>query len=142
MKRFFLFITILTLATLACQLPGVTPLPTPQADTQLPAATIPAPAPASVNPVILDGTLTSLYQQVIPGVVSVRTDTGQGSGFVYDTEGHIITNQHVVDGANIVEVAFSSGFKSYGTVIGSDSDADIAVVKVDAPVEELHPLII
>jgi len=79
---------------------------------------------------------------VIPGVVAIRTDQGQGSGFVYDTEGNIVTNQHVIDGANIVEVVFSSGFKSYGTVIGSDSDADIAIIKVDAPADELHPLII
>ena len=140
MKRFLLFITILTLAALACQLPGVTPLSTPQADSQLPAETV--PAPVSVNPAILDGSLTSLYQKVLPGVVSIRTDQGQGSGFVYDTEGHIITNQHVIDGANIVEIAFSTGFKVYGTVIGSDSDADIAIVKVDAPVEEFHPLTI
>jgi len=142
MKRFFLFITILTLAVLACQLPGVTPLSTPQADSQLPAATVSAPAPVSISPVIIDGSLTSLYEQVIPGVVSIRTDQGQGSGFVYDTEGDIVTNQHVIDNANIVEVAFSSGFKAYGTVIGSDSDADVAIVKVEAPVEELHPLTI
>jgi len=140
MKRFFLFISILTLAVLACQLPGVSSLSTPQADSQLPASTV--PAPASVNPAILDGSLTSLYQQLILGVVSIRTDQGQGSGFVYDTEGHIITNQHVIDGANVVEVAFSSGFKAYGTVIGSDSDADIAIVNVEAPVDELHPLTI
>ena len=140
MKRFLLFITILTIAALACQLPGVTSLSTPQADSSQPASTV--PAPVSGNPVVLDGSLTSLYQQVMPGVVSIRTDQGQGSGFVYDTEGHIIPNQHVIDGASIVEISFSTGFKVYGTVIGSDSDADIAIVKVDAPAEELHPLTI
>jgi S1-C subfamily serine protease len=88
----------------------------------------------------MDGSLTSLYQQVLPGVVAILTDTGQGSGFVYDTDGHIITNEHVVEGASTVEIAFSSGFKAYGTVIGSDTDADIAIIKVDAPVEELRPL--
>ena len=140
MKRVFLSLLILTLAMLACQLPGLTPLSTTGPDSQVPA--VASPQPVTVNSVLLDGSLTSLYEQVIPGVVSIRTDTGQGSGFVFDTNGNIVTNQHVVEGASTVEVAFSSGFKEYGTVIGSDSDADIAVVKVDAPVEELHPLTI
>jgi 2-alkenal reductase len=65
-----------------------------------------------------------------------------GSGFIFDNEGHVITNQHVVDGASTVEVAFTSGFKAYGTVIGFDTDADVAVIQVDAPAEEVHPLAI
>jgi 2-alkenal reductase len=79
---------------------------------------------------------------VLPGVVSIQTGASLGSGFVFDSEGHIVTNQHVVEGASEVEVAFSSGFKAYGTVIGSDVDADVAVVKVDAPADQLHPLAI
>ncbi|HAV77531.1 MAG TPA: hypothetical protein DCX53_09295 [Anaerolineae bacterium] len=140
MKRIFPAIIILTLAMLSCQLPGGTPLSTPVTDTEQP--TVASPEPVTVNPIPLDGSLTSLYQQVIPGVVSIRTGTAQGSGFVFDNEGHIITNQHVVEGASTVEVAFSSGFKAYGTVVGSDADADIAVIKVDAPEEEVHPLVI
>jgi 2-alkenal reductase len=88
----------------------------------------------------MDGSLTALYQRVLPGVVSIRTDTGQGSGFVYDAQGHIVTNQHVIEGATTVEIDFSSGFKARGTVIGSDTDADLAVIKVDAPASELFPL--
>jgi 2-alkenal reductase len=61
---------------------------------------------------------------------------------MFDSEGHIVTNQHVVEGANEVEVSFSSGFKAYGTVIGSDADADIAVIKVNAPADQIHPLAI
>jgi 2-alkenal reductase len=140
MKRFILFITILTLATMACQFTGLAPRSTPEAVSQVPVAT--SQAPVSVNPVVLDGGLTALYQRVSPGVVSIRTDTGQGSGFVFDNDGHIVTNQHVVDGATIVEVDFPSGYKAYGTVIGSDLDADVAVIKIDAPAEELHPLTI
>lgn len=140
MKRVLSAILILTLAVLACQLPGLTPLSTPETDTQVsPVATL---QPVTANPVLVDGSLTSLYQQVIPGVVSIRTDTGQGSGFVFDTDGHVVTNQHVVDGASTVEIDFFSGYKAYGTVIGSDGDADVAVIKVDAPVEELRPLAI
>jgi len=59
---------------------------------------------------------------------------------VYDSEGHIITNFHVVEGANSVEVRFTSGFMTYGTVIGTDLDSDIAVVEVDVPASELFPL--
>ncbi|HEY5729276.1 MAG TPA: trypsin-like peptidase domain-containing protein [Anaerolineales bacterium] len=139
MKRVIPSLLILTLAMLACQLPGVSPLSPPETDSQQPAVASPQPIP--VNPILLDGSsLTSLYEQVIPGVVSIRTDSGQGSGFVFDTNGNIVTNQHVVEGASTVEVAFSTGFKAHGTVIGLDTDADLAVVKVDAPAEELRPL--
>jgi S1-C subfamily serine protease len=55
---------------------------------------------------------------------------------VLDSEGHIITNQHVVEGASEVELSFASGFKALGTVIGSDTDADIAVIQV-----QMHLLI-
>jgi 2-alkenal reductase len=87
-----------------------------------------------------EGTLEALYQNVLPGVVAIRSDAIIGSGFVFDGEGHVVTNQHVVDGTSTVEVAFSSGYKAIGTVIASDSDADIAVIKVNAPAEEIHPL--
>jgi len=138
MKRIFLAILILTLATVACGLPGFTELPQPVNDAPVqPVVTF---APASANPIPLDGSLAALYQQVIPGVVAVRTSTGEGSGFVFDGEGHIVTNQHVVDGTSTVEIAFSSGYKALGTVIGFDADADVAVIKVNAPAVEIHPL--
>jgi S1-C subfamily serine protease len=85
-----------------------------------------------------------LYKQVSPGVVSIQTldDEGGalGSGFVYDQEGHIITNYHVVQDAQQIEVDFASGLKVYGNVIGIDIDSDIAVIKVDVPAEQLIPL--
>jgi 2-alkenal reductase len=125
---------------MACQLTGRTPLSQPQVDTQQPPITI--PKPVTTNPIILDGSLSSLYQQVIPGVVSISTGISQGSGFVFDNNGHVVTNQHVVEGSSTVEIAFSSGVKAHGTVIGTDADADIAVIKVDVPTEEIHPLAI
>ncbi|MRR32311.1 trypsin-like serine protease, partial [bacterium] len=67
---------------------------------------------------------------------------GLGSGFVYDTQGHIITNAHVVDGATSVEVDFPSGVKAAATIVGEDLDSDIAVIKVDVSTDELHPLIL
>ena len=138
MKRIIPAIIILTLATLACQFSGPTPLPQPEVDSEQ--STSISPEPISVAPVLLDGSLVSLYEQVIPGVVAIRAGTAQGSGFVFDTNGHVVTNNHVVEGVSTVEIAFSTGFKAHGTVIGTDADADIAVIKVDAPQDEIHPL--
>jgi S1-C subfamily serine protease len=141
MKRVLFVISILILASLACQMSGVPNLlqPTPQ-------PTIPVAVPVLPNapdPATSDNALVAMYAQVLPGVVSISTGQALGSGFVFDGNGHIVTNQHVIDGANgEVEVAFSSGYKAYGTVIGSDTDADVAVIQVDAPAEQIHPLAI
>ena len=68
------------------------------------------------------------------------TQQAQGSGFVYDTEGHVITNQHVVDGAETVSVTFANGKEYSAKVVGGDPSTDIAVIDVDAPASELKPL--
>lgn len=140
MKRAFLIVSILVIASLACQVTGLTPLTQPEP------ASVPQIAPTlqvEISAVLpQDGSLEALYQNVLPGVVAIRTASGEGSGFMFDGEGHVVTNQHVVEAASTVEVAFASGFKAYGTVIGVDSDADIAVIKVDAPASEIHPLAI
>ncbi len=65
---------------------------------------------------------------------------GQGSGFVFDSAGYILTNYHVVQGAQEIEIVFSSGYRAEGKVIGTDLDSDLAVVSVDAPAGEIHPL--
>lgn len=138
MNRTLLVISILTISMLACQITGLTPLPTPMPDSQV--QTSPPILVEAVNPVPEEGSLSELYQAVLPGVVAILTDTGLGSGFVFDSEGHVVTNNHVVEGASVVEVDFASGFKAHGTVIGTDADADIAVIKVDAPADQIHPL--
>jgi 2-alkenal reductase len=94
----------------------------------------------AANPASQQDGLVALYENVSPGTVAILTDQGQGSGFVYDAKGDIVTNFHVVEGATTIEVRFSSGFMAYGTVVGTDTDSDLAIVKVDAPAEELHPL--
>jgi putative serine protease PepD len=71
---------------------------------------------------------------------SQRTQQAQGSGFVYDTQGHVITNQHVVDGAQSVSVRFANGKTYSAKVVGSDPSTDIAVIDVDAPASELKPI--
>ncbi len=141
MKKTLLMISSLLVFTLACQVTGfATPTETPAEPRVAPTL---APA-LSTEPLPDDGSLVSLYERSIPGVVSLRVTTdmgsGAGSGFVYDKNGNIVTNYHVVEGATDVEVDFASGYKTYGTVIGTDLDSDLAVVKVDVPAEELVPL--
>jgi S1-C subfamily serine protease len=101
--------------------------------------------------------LVNIYERVNPAVVNIRVakrveqpatfftpdefyQEGQGSGFVWDQEGHIVTNNHVVEGADEVEVIFWDDTVVEGKVIGTDPDSDLAVVEVDLPAEELHPV--
>lgn len=65
---------------------------------------------------------------------------GEGSGFVWDTDGHIVTNNHVVDGADKVTVVFSDGATADAEVLGADANADLAVIKVDLPASQLTPV--
>ncbi|HEX2102686.1 MAG TPA: trypsin-like peptidase domain-containing protein [Solirubrobacteraceae bacterium] len=64
----------------------------------------------------------------------------EGSGFVIDDDGHIVTNQHVVDGATSITVTFANGHTASAKVVGTDASTDVAVIKADAPKSELHPL--
>ena len=106
------------------------------------------PPASSFNPVVEDNQdlLEALYEHVSPGVVSiqgmsVRSGGSQGTGFVVDTQGHIVTNYHVVDGQDTIEVHFQSGLKSYASVVGKDIDSDLAVIKVDVDPSQLVPLV-
>lgn len=148
MKRtfpIFLLITILALSAMACRL-GSTSTIRPQP--VLTAVPVLPNSIATPPPVVVSGSqeeiLTNLYDRVSPGVVSIRviSDAGgsQGSGFVFDQAGHIVTNFHVVDGAKDIEVDFSSGLKVRGKVVGTDTDSDLAVIKVDASADQLFSL--
>ncbi len=96
-------------------------------------------------------TVAQVYNRVHAGVVEITVSTGsselgqgggtaQGSGFVFDKEGHVVTNHHVVDGATTARVAFSNGDTYDATVVGTDPSTDLAVLKVDAPASVLTPL--
>ena len=104
----------------------------------------PVAVPFSVENTSLQDTLVQLYEQVIPGVVAIRVlnpnEGSLGSGFVFDKKGYIVTNYHVVENETDLEVAFSSGDKYRGEVIGVDQDSDLAVIRVNIPEKELHPL--
>ena len=123
MSRLTLFISVVGLAALSCtvlpalatQVPVPTAEPLPTLDTPTVVSDIPQ------NVFAPPDNLVELYNRVNPGVVTIYTfaaphpDTiplGQGSGFVIDTDGHIVTNQHVVEGAEEIEVDFPSGFKA------------------------------
>jgi S1-C subfamily serine protease len=88
--------------------------------------------------------ITLIYEQVKGSVVLIKSTlpqgTATGSGFIYDTEGRIVTNDHVVDGANSITVTFINGTILSATVVGADPYSDIAVIKVDAPTALLKPL--
>jgi S1-C subfamily serine protease len=67
--------------------------------------------------------------------------TATGSGFVIDSEGHLLTNNHVVEGASKISVTLGASNQSHpATVVGADPATDLALLKVDAPRDELHPL--
>lgn len=104
----------------------------------------PVYVPPSADLVELEDTLVQVYERVNPGVVALRVlnEAGgsRGSGFVVDKNGHIVTNFHVVENVTDLEVAFPSGLKVRGEVIGSDLDSDLAVIKVDVPEDALIPL--
>jgi len=87
---------------------------------------------------------TRVYDQASPSVVAISVTTeqagGSGSGFVIDTQGHIVTNAHVVDEANEIIVNFLDGTITRAELIGSDLASDIAVIKVDLPADQLIPI--
>jgi 2-alkenal reductase len=106
--------------------------------------------------------LINVYQTTLPSVVDIEVTQrvplgtsnrfgggsgdlfrqGQGSGFVWDNQGHIVTNFHVVKDADTVKVIFYDESSTEAEVIGTDPDADLAVLKVNLPASELRPLVL
>ena len=90
--------------------------------------------------------LEVVYETVNPSVVevinlaragrfsSMAVEQGLGSGFVWDEKGHIVTNQHVVDGASELQVVFSDGTRVEAELVGTDASSDLAVIAVDPDV--------
>jgi len=83
-----------------------------------------------------------IYNQIKHSVVLVQTDIGLGSGFVYDDEGHILTNYHVIEGANTIQVTFLDGNITGAIVRGEDIYSDLAVIEVDPGVTVLYPVVL
>ena len=94
-----------------------------------------------------DLSLIEIFEKSEPGVVRVnvqREDVsevgGVGSGFVFDKQGHVITNEHVIDDAKKIIITFLDGRSYNAEIIGTDEFTDLAVVKVNADLALLHPL--
>ena len=105
-----------------------------------PSVALPAPAPGTIaRP---DGSIAKIAAQALPSVVTVKIRTadgaGNGSGFVIDTDGHILTNNHVVADAEKITVETQDGRELDATVVGRDSSYDLAVLSVTA--RDLTPL--
>jgi S1-C subfamily serine protease len=116
----------------------------------------PAPRPASGKGL----TVNQIYEQDSPGVVFIQAQSAPrpasplnpfgggggsatGSGFVIDHAGHILTNAHVVDGAQRIEVTLGNTDTSQpvsARVVGKDPSTDVALLEVNAPSDQLHPL--
>jgi len=96
------------------------------------------------NYTISNAQLNQIYNQtresVVLIVVTISSGKAQGSGFVYDKQGRIITNNHVVEGASQIAVTFIDGTVSKATVVGRDPYSDMAVIKVDVPADKLKPV--
>lgn len=100
------------------------------------------------------GSIAALYDRTKDSVVEIETRNGggigpfgdgspggaTGSGFVIDKQGHVVTNQHVVAGAESATVKFANGTEASAEIVGTDPSTDIAVLKVDRPGSELTPL--
>jgi serine protease Do len=123
-----------------------------------------------INLTDIEAMLERIYTQVNPSVVNIRVvqkqevmfpsfpeipgfpsfnvpqgpqeyySSGLGSGFVWDKDGDIVTNNHVVSGADRISVTFNDGTTMLGKVIGTDPDSDLAVVKVEMPAGQLQPV--
>jgi putative serine protease PepD len=125
------------------------------------AASAPAPVANTSGSTL---SVADIYKQSVPGIVeivstvqrqgqgqgfgfgfgggnqSTPSSSAEGTGFVYDTAGHILTNAHVISGASSVKVTMTDGSTYTAKVTGSDPSTDIAVLKIDAPASKLHPL--
>jgi serine protease Do len=126
-----------------------------------------APAPAFAQGAVLNelqSTLSGIYDAVNPAVVSIQVtqrvssrlqqlpfsgatpqtedqyQQGAGSGFVWDKQGHIVTNYHVIEDADKIRVQFYDGANVLAELVGADPDSDLAVLKVNVPAGQLHPV--
>ena len=144
----------------------LTPTPAPTA-TPVPLTVTPTPLPLIVTSVpgevfdesaatqALQSRIIAVYKAVSPSVVNITNRSyaysifgqvipqeGSGSGFVYDTDGHIITNYHVIENAEALLVTFSSGQVYEAEVIGVDAKNDLAVIRVEAGADLPSPLML
>lgn len=149
-----ILLVLLALTAVACLSPGaVTPSPTlpPPSVTPTQSESTELP-PSSSSPIAgtddKETELIELYNLVNPAVVHIRIfamgnfPLGSGSGFLVDNDGHIVTNNHVVQGAEEIEIVFWNAVRTRAQVIGADQDADLAVLEAESIPEGVTPLVL
>ncbi len=150
--------------TISALLPAVASAAAQPAVAAIQPATLAVPKLGTVSD--WETALESIYTQVNPSVVAIEVVEGAqsaapnsrvpgfrsgpqqqpqaqsalGSGFVWDTAGHIVTNNHVIDGATSISVTFSDGTTASAQVVGADPASDLAVIQVNLPASQLHPV--
>jgi S1-C subfamily serine protease len=133
---------------------GLTALATAQRPDR---AAEPRPVAARAELTDAERSVTSLFEEVSPSVVYITSLTlrrdffrlnvmeipsGTGSGFIWDDLGHVVTNFHVIQGGNRAEITLADHTTWEGTVVGVAPEKDLAVLRIDAPSENLRPLLV
>jgi S1-C subfamily serine protease len=166
--RFTLMILFATLVA-ACNLENTPPGTPVQAIATTPIADLPVnivfqqgatpDVPTAIPQEIIDAAdaeyllLTNIYERVAPSVVNIEvvveaeanlsfSETARGSGFVLDSDGHIITNAHVVNDSSEVRVTFNDGYVADANIVGIDLFSDLAVLSIDVDPARLFPVTI
>jgi S1-C subfamily serine protease len=109
------------------------------------------PGLSTASPTDLEALIESIYDRVNPSVVNVQVTLpaslsnpvasgALGSGFVWDNQGDIVTNNHVVNGASRITVTFYDGTIVDASLVGADSDSDLAVIRVNTGSPQLQPV--
>jgi len=145
---------LMGLLPLGCDRRPVASTPAPTA-TPLVLVATPTPLPPEALPMVdvEEQIVTSVYDRVSPSVVHITSRTevfdffrgivpreGTGSGFVWDREGHIVTNHHVIEGAQEVVIILADGTEAPARLVGADAYNDLAVLKIEVPAEKLTPV--
>jgi 2-alkenal reductase len=164
--RIYLAAILLVITGLACGFSFGTNNPAPAAPVAPPAVVTLQVAPAKPiiqasnlvqpttisNPLLTtseEAILVEMYKRINGSVVKIVTyagdnglvvTSGEGSGFLFDTDGHIVTNSHVVHGSDQIEVVFSDGLTENAQIVGQDLHSDLAVIKVENFPQEAQPL--
>jgi S1-C subfamily serine protease len=136
-------VLLIALISLACSVsvPLVTAIPPTPVSSVVHSQ--PTASPAEITLVTNeDLVLVDLYSRLNPSVVNINvylnqngqlTSYAQASGFVFDDQGHILTNAHVTHGSDAIEVTFSDGLIREASLVGEDLNSDLAIIKVDLP---------
>ena len=148
---------VLILIHSSCSLPGAsfqqTVSPTSSQSVSSSAPLPGSPSLSTASPIALEALIESIYNQVNPSVVNVQVilppsssnpqgGAALGSGFVWDNQGDIVTNNHVVNGATRITVTYYDGTTVDADLVGADSDSDLAVIRVKTISIQVQPVVL